>query len=144
MTTVIPAATACFTAGTIAVPSLACTMTTLYRLDVTASWSWLTWVGPSKLESRKVALALCELAYSWIPAQVAWANELALAKPKKPMDSFSLAEAAFVVPVAVVLGLLHAVRVRAVAAMATAISWSGRFTMAPRKVSRARRAGRQR
>ena len=88
MTTVMPAARACLTGVAMAVPSLAWMITTLNRLEVTASCSWLTCVGPSKLESRNSVEALCALAYSWTPAHAAWANELAFAKPKNPMLSF--------------------------------------------------------
>src|SRR5579872_5879886 len=86
----------------------------------------------------KVAVALCVSAYPWIPAHVAWANEFALAKPKKPMLSFLLlaAEAPDVgVDELVVAGLLQPATTSASAAAApTAASRRARVTTAPQEV----------
>ena len=131
-TTVMPAATACLTGFTTAVPSFACTIITSYRLDVTASCSWLTCVGPSKFESRKVASALLAAAYSCIPDQVAWANEFALAKPKKPMLSFLSAGAAVAAPPAVEVSGLLQPATATTAVRPTARSRATRITGAPR------------
>src|SRR5919202_6379936 len=73
---------ACFTAGTTALPSLACTTNSSYCCVVSASCICETCFCGSKLGSKNFASAPYFFAACWTPAHVAWANELALAKPK--------------------------------------------------------------